>query len=136
MQKKDPLNTRFVQPSYVGNPYEFIPIIGVIKDFHFESMDNEIKPMVIHFMPGNWEGKLIIKMGDGDRAENIKFIQGRWEEFSIDRPFDYIWLDEEFARLLDLISFATSQHTREVGIRKIMGTSTLTVQPLPIRPTA
>jgi putative ABC transport system permease protein len=145
----DPLNTRFVQPSYRGDPDEFMPIIGVVKDFHFESMNNEIKPMVIHFMPGNWEGKLIIKMGNGNVAETVKFIQGKWGDFSKDRPFDYIWLDEEFSRLFDdekktgqilaifsilsifvtclgllgLISFATSQRTREIGIRKIMGAS-------------
>ncbi len=152
----DPLNTRFVQPSYRGDPDEFMPIIGVVKDFHFESMDNEIKPMVIHFMPGNWEGKLIIKMGNGDVAETIKFIQGKWGDFSIDRPFDYIWLDEEFSRLFDdekktgqilaifsilsifvtclgllgLISYATSQRTREIGIRKIMGASVQVVMKL------
>ena len=152
----DPMNTRFVQPSYVGNPDEFMPIIGIVKDFHFESMDNEIKPMVIHFMPGNWEGKLIIKMGNGDVAETIKFIQGKWGDFSIDRPFDYIWLDEEFSRLFDdekktgqilaifsilsifvtclgllgLISYATSQRTREIGIRKIMGASVQVVMKL------
>jgi len=154
---EDPLNTRFVQPSYRGDPDEFMPIIGVIKDFHFESMDNEIKPMVIHFMPGNWEGKLIIKMGNGDRAETISYIHSRWNEFSVDsRPFDYTWLDEEFGRLFDdekktgqilvifsilsifvtclgllgLISYATSQRTREIGIRKIMGASIQVVMKL------
>ncbi len=153
---EDPLNTRFVQPSYRGDPDEFMPIIGVIKDFHFESMDNEIKPMVIHFMPGNWEGKLIVKMGDGNVAETLKYIQGKWADFSVDRPFDYIWLDEEFGRLFDdekktghiltifsilsifvtclgllgLISYATSQRTREIGIRKIMGASIQVVMKL------
>ncbi len=153
---EDPLNTRFVQPSYRGDPDKFMPIIGVVEDFHFESMDNEIKPMVIHFMPGNWEGKLIIKMGNGNVAETIKYIQGRWEDFTVDRPFDYIWLDEEFSRLFDdekktgkiltifsilsifvtclgllgLISYATSQRTREVGIRKIMGASIQVVMKL------
>jgi putative ABC transport system permease protein len=146
---KDPLNTRFVQPSMVGNPDEFMPIIGVIKDFHYETMQSEIKPMAIHFMPGNWEGKLILKMGEGDRAETISYIQRKWYDFSIDHPFEYTWLDEEFGKLFDverntsqllmifsilsifvtclgllgLISYTTAQRTREIGIRKIMGAS-------------
>ena len=145
----EPLNTRFVQPSMVGNPDEFMPIIGVVKDFHYESMHNQIGPMAIHFMPGNNEGKLIIRMGEGDRAETIGFIQEKWQDFSIDHPFEYTWLDEEFGKLFDverntgqillifsilsifvtclgilgLISYATSQRTREIGIRKIMGAS-------------
>lgn len=153
---EDPLNTRFVQPSYRGDPDEFMPIIGVVKDFHFESMDNEIKPMAIHFMPGNLEGKIIIKMGDGNVAETLSYIQDSWNRFSKDRPFDYIWLDEEFSSLfndekrtgqilaifsilsilvtclglLGLISYATSQRTREVGIRKIMGASIQVVMKL------
>jgi len=153
---EDPLNTRFVQPSYQGFPDEFMPIIGVVKNFHFESMQNEIKPMAIHFMPGNQEGKIIIKMGEGDRGEAIKYVQGRWNEFAIDHPFEYTWLDDEFSKLfneerntgqimvvfsilsifvtclglLGLISYATSQRTREIGIRKIMGASIQVVMKL------
>jgi len=145
----DPLNTRFVQPSYVGNPDEFMPIIGVVRDFHFESMENEIKPMAIHFMPGNYEGKLVIKLGSGNKQETIAFIQDKWEALGADHPFEYTWLDEEFGRLfeaerstgellaifsilsivvtclglLGLISYATSQRRKEIGIRKIMGAS-------------
>ncbi len=152
----DPLNTRFVQPSMVGNPDEFMPIIGVIRDFHFESMQNEIKPMAIHFMPGNYEGKLIIRLGDGNRAETVDFIQNRWQDFTIDHPFEYTWMDEEFNKLFDverktgkllmifsilsifitclgllgLISYTTAMRTREIGIRKIMGASVQVVMRL------
>ena len=153
---EDPLNTRFVEPSMVGNPEEFTPIIGVVKNFHYESMRDEIKPMAIHFMRGNQEGKVIIKMADGDRGETISFIKQLWEDFTIDYPFEYTWLDEEFGRLFDeekktgqlllafsilsifitclgllgLISFTTAQRTREIGIRKIMGASVKVVMRL------
>lgn len=158
---EDPLNTRFVEPSMSGGEDEFNPIIGVVKDFHFESMHEEIKPMAIHFMPGNWEGKLIIKMGGGDRQETISFIKGKWDDFSIEYPFEYTWMDEEFAKLFDverntgqllmifsllsifitclgllgLISYATTQRTREIGIRKIMGASVQVVMRLLSRET-
>jgi len=146
---EDPLNTRFFQPSYRGDPDEFMPIIGVVKDFHFESMANEIKPMAIHFMVGNQPGKLIVKLGDGKRKETLSFIQDKWEALTSEHPFEYTWLDEEFSTmfederntgqllgifsflsivvtclgLLGLISFATSQRRKEIGVRKIMGAS-------------
>jgi len=146
---EDPLNTRFFQPSYRGDPDEFMPIIGVVKDFHFESMANEIKPMAIHFMEGNQAGKLIVKLGDGKRKESLSFIQDKWESLTSEHPFEYTWLDEEFSTmfederntgqllgifsflsivvtclgLLGLISYATSQRRKEIGVRKIMGAS-------------
>ena len=146
---EDPLNTRFFQPSYRGYEDEFMPIIGVVKDFHFESMLNEIKPMAIHFMPDNFTGKLVVKLGEGNRRQTVSFIQDKWEELISEHPFEYTWLDEEFAKLFDdekntgqllaifsilsiavtclgllgLISYATSQRRKEIGIRKIMGAS-------------
>lgn len=144
----DPLTTRFVDFNNDGSE-NYLPIIGVVKDFHFESMHDEIKPMAIHFMRGNYEGVLAIRLGDGNRSETISFIQAKWEEFNSDYPFDYFWMDEQFDTmfaterrtgqilmvfsflsifitclgLLGLISYTTNQRTREIGIRKIMGAS-------------
>jgi len=158
----DPLNTRFVQPSYRGDPDEYYPIIGVVKDFNYESMQREIRPMAIHFMPGNWEGKIIVKLGEGDRKGTIAFIKEKWESITSEHPFEYTWLDEEFGKLfaderktgqlltifsilsiivtclglLGLISFATSQRTKEIGVRKIMGASIEVVMRLLSRETA
>jgi putative ABC transport system permease protein len=145
---EDPLSVRFVDLDNNGSE-SFMPIIGVVKDFHFESMQTEIKPMAIHFMRGNYEGVLTIRLGDGDRSETLSFLQGKWEEFNSDYPFDYFWMDEQFDTmfatekrtgqilmifsflsifitclgLLGLISYTTNQRTREIGIRKIMGAS-------------
>ena len=71
----DPLNTRFYNPGDNGEPDEFIPIIGVVKDFHFESMHEEIHPMSIRFMRGNWEGVLVIKLGKGNIPATVNFVQ-------------------------------------------------------------
>ncbi|MBE9517245.1 MAG: ABC transporter permease [Bacteroidetes bacterium] len=158
----DPLNTRFFQPSYVGNPDEFMPIIGVVKDFHFESMSTEIKPMAIHFMDGNQNGKLIFKLGSGSKRETLAYIQDRWETITAEHPFEFTWMDEEFGKLFDderktgqllaifsilsilitclgllgLISYATSQRRKEIGIRKIMGASINIVMTLLSRETS
>ncbi len=153
---EDPLNSRFVQPSMDGEGDRFMPIIGVVKDFHFESMQKEISPMAIHFMPGNWEGVLVVRLGDGDLSGTVDYIGRKWDEFNIEYPFEYTWMDEEFDRLFDterqtghilaifsilsifitclgllgLISYTTHQRTREIGIRKIMGASVQVVMRL------
>ncbi len=146
---EDPLTTRFAQPGDNGGEGTFSPIIGVVKDFHFASMHSEIAPMAMHFMPGNFEGVLTIRLGEGNKAETIEFLRSTWEEFNSEYPFDYFWMDEEFEKLfaterrtgqilmvfsilsifitclglLGLISYTTNQRTREIGIRKIMGAS-------------
>lgn len=146
---EDPLNNRFLEPGMDGREDQFLPIIGVVKDFNFESMQKEISPMAIHFMWGNWEGVLVVRMGEGDPGETIDFIHQKWDAFNIDYPFEYTWLDEEFDQLfaterrtgqillifsilsifltclglLGLISYTANQRTREIGIRKIMGAS-------------
>jgi len=146
---EDPLTARFVQPGQDGQEDEFVPIIGVIKDFHFASMQAEIGPMAMYFMPGNFEGYITIRLGDGNKAQTIAFLEQKWNEFKQDAPFEYSWMDEEFDKLfaterrtsqillsfsllaifitclglLGLISYTTNQRTREIGIRKIMGAS-------------
>ncbi len=145
----DPLNTRFLNPGSEGEPDQFYPIIGVVKDFHFESMHEEIHPMAIHFMRGNYEGVLVIKLGDGNMQETVEFVNQKWEDFGTEHPFKYSWMDDEFDSLfeterrtgkiltifsilsmfisclglLGLISYTTNQRTKEIGIRKTMGAS-------------
>ena len=147
---EDPLTTWFIDIAGGQNDEDlFMPIIGVVKDFHFASMHSEISPMAIHFMRGNFEGVITIRLGDGDRAETINFIQQKWNDFNTDQPFNYSWMDEQFDTMFDserrtgkiliifsilsifitclgllgLISYTTNQRTREIGIRKIMGAS-------------
>ncbi len=153
---EDPLNTRFLEPGEEGEEDRFKPIIGVVKDFHFASMQTEIAPMAMHFMPGNWEGIITIRLGEGNRVETVAFVERTWKEFISEAPFEYSWMDEEFDKLfaterrtsqillvfsilsifitclglLGLISYTTNQRTREIGIRKIMGASVQVVMRL------
>jgi putative ABC transport system permease protein len=145
----DPLNTRFMQPGSEGRPDEFYPIIGVVKDFHFESMHEVIHPMSIRFMRGNWEGVLVAKLGDGNMQATVEYVKQTWEDFNVEHPFEYSWMDDTFDSmfetekrtgkillifsllsmfisclgLLGLISYTTNQRTKEIGIRKTMGAS-------------
>ena len=146
---EDPLNTRFMEPGSEEEPDEFYPIIGVVKNFHFESMHEEINPMAIRFMRGNYEGVLVIKLGDGNVPATVDFVKQTWEDFNVEHPFEYSWMDDTFNSLfetekrtgkillifsllsmlisclglLGLISYTTNQRTKEIGIRKTMGAS-------------
>ena len=152
----DPLNNRFMEPGQDGQEDRFLPIIGVVRDFHFASLQSEIAPMAFHFMRGNYEGVVTIRLGEGNRAETISYIEKTWQEFTNDAPFDYTWMDQELKNmyatekrtsqillvfsilsifltclgLLGLISYTTNQRTREIGIRKIMGASVQVVMRL------
>lgn len=146
---EEPLNNRFMEPGEDGEEDQFSPIIGVVKDYHFASLQSEIAPMAMHFMPGNYEGYITIRLGNGNQAETLTFLEGIWNEFISEAPFEYSWMDERFDKLfaterrtsqillvfsvlsifitclglLGLISYTTNQRTREIGIRKIMGAS-------------
>jgi len=146
---EDPLNTRFLEPGTEEEPDEFYPVIGVVKNFHFESMHEEINPMAIRFMRGNFEGVLVIKLGDGNMPATVDFVKQTWEDFDVEHPFEYSWMDDTFNSLfetekrtgkillifsllsmlisclglLGLISYTTNQRTKEIGIRKTMGAS-------------
>jgi putative ABC transport system permease protein len=145
----DPLNTRFYEPGENGQIARYYPIVGVVKDFNFESMHKEIHPVAIHFMPGNYGGVVIAKLGEGNPAETVEFVHSQWEDFTSDYPFEYTWLEDDFGKLFDterrtgqillvfsilsiflsclgllgLISYSTNQRTKEIGIRKTMGAS-------------
>lgn len=149
----DPLRTRFIEPGETRDQDRFMPVIGIVEDFHYESMHEDIHPMIFHFMPGNWEGYIVVRLGGGNIPATIDFIKRTWEDFNQQYPFEYLWLDDEFGKLfeperrtgqillvfsilsifisclglLGLISYSTAQRTREIGIRKTTGASINTI---------
>ena len=122
-------------------------IVGVVEDFNFKSIHTAIEPIVIFKMPGL--NRVFIKY-ESNEVENIaQAIEGVWSRVLPDREFDYYFLDEDFKDmyaieqrtstisiyfaglailisclgLFGLVSYATEQRTKEVGIRKVLGAS-------------
>jgi putative ABC transport system permease protein len=121
-------------------------IIGVVKDFHFKSLQEEIKPLSIRIEP-NGCNLVSIKVSGKNLPATISAIENKWNTLIPARPFSYFFLDEYFDQqykseqrfgklflnfailaiiiscmgLLGLASYSTMQRTREIGIRKVLG---------------
>jgi putative ABC transport system permease protein len=121
-------------------------IIGVAKDFHFKSLQEEIKPLSMRIEP-NGSNLMSINVAATNLPKTIAAIEYKWKTLIPDRPFSYYFLDEFFNRqyrseqrfgnlflnfailaifisclgLLGLASYSTIQRTKEIGIRKVMG---------------
>lgn len=123
-------------------------IIGVVKDFHFQGLQTQVKPLNMRI---NQRGLNVftLKIGVNDIPVTIKAIQDKWKSLVPERPFNYVFVDATFDKLyasdnrfgtlflyfailaifisclglLGLASYSTIQRTREIGIRKVLGAS-------------
>ncbi len=129
-------------------------IIGVVKDFHFQSLQEEVKPFIFSLRED--AEKFIVKMQAGTERETIGRIEQAYKEFNAGYPFEYKFLDDNYqaiyaseARitalskyfaavaiiisclgLLALTSFSTQQRFKEIAIRKVLGSSHLDIMRL------
>jgi putative ABC transport system permease protein len=131
----------------IMNGNETFTVIGIVEDFNFESLKQEIGGLCL--VLGNSPNILSVKVNTSDMSRTIHSITGVWDGFSPNQPIRYTFLDESFARmyadvqrlglifntfallavivaclgLLALSSFMAAQRTKEIGIRKVMGAS-------------
>lgn len=122
-------------------------VIGVVKNYHQNSLHNKIEPLVFIRFYRKFLDKLVIKIHKGNPRIAIEDIKSVWQEFCPDCEFDFIFLDESLNNLyiaeqklgeifsylafltifisclglLGLSSFMTERRTKEIAIRKVMG---------------
>ena len=129
---------------------EKMPIIGVVKNFHYESLHSEISPYVFKLKNENINyGFISLRLSKDGNANTIKEIEKIWGKFAPDTPLQYYFMDQDFAQkykeekqnaqlsvlftflaiiiaalgLFGLTSITIEQRTKEIGIRKTMGAS-------------
>lgn len=134
-----------------GPPRE---IVGIVKDFNFESMRSRILPLCM--VLGNSPTIVSVKLNTTDMKKSIADISGVWKNISPHQPFRYTFLDERFAAmykdvertgrifssfailaiivaclgLFALSAYMAEQRSKEIGIRKVLGASVAQVTAL------
>lgn len=129
-------------------------IVGVLKDFHFNSLHHRIEPVCVR--SGNLANGISLKLAGGDLAGTLRQAEAVWRTVVADRPFEYKWADAQFAEayraetrfsrltglgaglavfiaclgLLGLVTFMAEQRVKEIGIRKVLGASVAAITSL------
>lgn len=126
---------------------------GVVKDFHFGSLHKKIEPLIIFFEP--WQSRTILvrTAAHSNPSATLAALEEAWERVVQHRPFDFTFIDDEFSALytaeqqagqlfnafalvavfiaclglFGLTAFTTVQRAKEIGIRKVLGASVLSI---------
>jgi len=127
-------------------------IIGVVKDFNMRTLHNEIEPLVM-FMTPRWYRYISIKISADRIPQAIDFLEDKWPEIYDGHVFEFSFLEDDINRLykteeklsktfsfiafiglfiaalglIGLGSFTVEKRTKEIGIRKVMGSSSLKI---------
>lgn len=148
---KNPFDVRFIQPGNTLEERRYLNVLGINKDFHFQSLQNMIEPHVFMLKPERWDwaGYITIRLAKDNMEKSIAQIGKIWQAFTGDEPFQYYFIDQEFEKfykeekrtakialafsvlaifiaslgLFGLTSFATEQRAREISLRKVLGSS-------------
>ncbi len=140
---EDPIGTRLVD--MFDGKYN---VIGVVKDFYFESLTADIRPLTMVY--GRGQSTLSIKLSSTEMENTLEAVENKWSEFQPNQPLRYTFLDQRFEEmyrsfqrarniflifsllsiivaslgLFALSAFIIEQRNKEVSVRKVLGAST------------
>jgi len=124
-------------------------IIGVLKDFHTQSLHEPIKPIMIDVKEGEYFGVIIARTEPGKTKEALESLATVYKNLNPNYPFSYQFVDQEYKKLyssesiistlsivfaivaivisclglLGLVMFSAEQRVKEFGVRKVLGAS-------------
>jgi putative ABC transport system permease protein len=127
-------------------------VIGMIKDIHHRSLHYAVEPTLIDYSPDSAD-RITLKLNTQNISETMASIEEQWNKIAPNHPFDYFFLDDYFNSLYEseenlgtiigvftffaiiigclglfgLVSFAAEQRTKEIGIRKVLGSSVTSI---------
>lgn len=127
-------------------------VIGVLEDFNFAKLQEHIRPLAITIRP-SWYSYVAVRLAPGNIGATFQSLETIWKEFETERPFDAFFLDDNLNQLYQkeaklsqiftlfsilaiiigclglfgLATFAAERRVKEIGIRRILGASTIGV---------
>jgi putative ABC transport system permease protein len=145
-----------LQNNVGGEPPVFInyEVVGVVRDFHYMSLHNKISPFIIMNTESGRQGIGLISIRtDEHYQEVLAGVETKWKEIVPEQPFKYAFMDEDLARqyeneaksgklltvfavlgiiiacvgLFGLAAFTAGLRTKEIGVRKVMGASVISI---------
>ena len=146
-----------IAPDGTGPRYQPFTVIGVVEDFHFESLRNSIEPLMMRL--GRSRGALALRIQTEGIAGTIETLRRKWTSFLPGEPFEYTFLDESFRKMYEgelrvgrifgafaglavfigclglfgLAAFSAAKRKKEIGIHKVLGASIPAIVRLLIR---
>lgn len=148
---ENPIGTKITRPISLQGDVMVYEIIGVVEDFHYQSLRNNIGPLAM--FSGDNNGIIAFRTNTADVSSVITKLKETWNEMAPGQPFNYSFLDERFNNmynaeqriseifgtfaifaifigclgLFSLSAFTAEQKTKEIGIRKILGSSIMSI---------
>ena len=130
-----------------GNDRQTYTILGVVKNFHFESLRQNIGALGLVLRPSY--GLVAVRLKGGDHAKTISQIESLWKRMAPGQPFNYQFMDQDFDKqyrgeervgqifitfavisiiigclgLFGLSAYTAERRTKEIGVRKVLGAS-------------
>ncbi|MCF8366483.1 MAG: ABC transporter permease [Bacteroidales bacterium] len=131
-----------------GSGGRILKVVGVAKDFHFNSLHNKVEPIMMFLADFN-KRFITLRVNPENFGTTMQYVEEKWNQMGAKRPFDYQLLEDTWGKmyqaeqtlgliiaiatfltifiallgLLGLSSFIAEQKTKEIGIRKVLGAS-------------
>jgi putative ABC transport system permease protein len=139
--------------NFFYNNNEIYKVIGVVKDYHYQALNQKIGPQLFTMKNSNLYGTFNIKIKPGTETESLKFIQKTFKQYFPLSPYSYIFKDDQRMKdyeseakwkqiiffgailtifiscigLFGLSVLSAEKRTKEIGIRKVLGASVKSV---------